>query len=386
MDAISDRETVVRALPKVKTLADRPVPCNPFKSSTFPITGEPIGNSDAGRPPNDTKRTYSILSAGSLVADADDDDDDVTEPTNQAHDGETGLGYHRSQEYCSEDSETPEYNMSTGSAFIILNILRVLTVMSLILVCVCSVLTITAQMSHFTTYFFSIVSSSFRIISCLLLITTEAPTAATTRFYQKRCPVFTQGYSLAWTGVPMITFACAVLSDTKMSKTSSDSKLAAVYHSMSLTAGISIGLLGLIYCLMPLIYWKAKSGECRRLRRDGASTPADSLTITAAKYDPTLPTAKLQSGDGKSFVKSFFSRAREDNAARPEMNISGPIIGTERGGSSSQVSSASLLGSPLTMIQSPATSISRWSDNEKPDLHWTADAKKKPFVRSFESV
>ena len=141
--------------------------------------------------------------------------------------------------------------MHSGIAYVVLNILRLMTVLTLLLICVASVLIMTVQFQHFGRNFFSIINELSTIVSAMILITTEIPTTAVTAFYKRRCAVWTQGFSLAWSGVPMVVMACSMLS-WKADTTNSASR---VRTSIVLGSGISLGVLGLIYCLMPLFYW-----------------------------------------------------------------------------------------------------------------------------------
>lgn len=156
--------------------------------------------------------------------------------------------------------------MSAGLSFIVLNVLRFLTVLSLILVCVSSMLVINFQAKDgFGKNFFGIMSDIAQIGSAVVLITTELPIPLAKRFIQQRAPVLTEGYSLAWSGVPMLTLATSVLSNLRSSLLTTE-LTGAVIHKVILSAGTSIGILGILYTLMPFVYWNAPSGECRRLR------------------------------------------------------------------------------------------------------------------------
>lgn len=152
--------------------------------------------------------------------------------------------------------------MGAGAAFVLLNILRFLSILTLILVCTASVLIISDKSNDVGENFFSIVSQFFRVVSSLVLITTETPLLVLTKFYTKRCPVWTQGYSLAWSGVPMVVLACGVLADAQ-SPVDMASKPSNLRKSFVTAAGISVGVIGLTYCLMPLIFWFVPNCQSR---------------------------------------------------------------------------------------------------------------------------
>lgn len=156
--------------------------------------------------------------------------------------------------------------MSAGIWYIVLNVLRFLTVLAEILVCVGTMLVINyAAKDGFGTNFFAIVCGIARIGSAIALIMTELPIPITTRFIKVRAPVLVEGFSLAWSGVPMLTIASSMFSDLHNSyfKTETTGRIT---QEIVKAGGISIGVFGIIYCLMPFIFWKAPSGECRRLR------------------------------------------------------------------------------------------------------------------------
>lgn len=145
--------------------------------------------------------------------------------------------------------------MNSGIAYVVLNILRILTVLALLLTCVASVLIMAVKFPHTGDNFFSILNQVSRFFSAIIIITTETPTSAITAFYRRRCPVWTQGFSLAWSGFPILMIACSLLSNKEDEAHASTDKLSSVRKSIILSAGICLGVLGLLYCLMPLIYW-----------------------------------------------------------------------------------------------------------------------------------
>lgn len=156
--------------------------------------------------------------------------------------------------------------MSAGLSFIVLNVLRFLTILSLMLVCVSSMLVINFQAKDgFGKNFFGIMAGVAQIGSAIALIATELPIPFTQRFIHQRAPVLSQGHSLAWSGVPMLTLATSVLSNLRSSLLTTEATGSTV-HTVILSAGTSIGVLGILYTLMPFVYWNAPSGECRRLR------------------------------------------------------------------------------------------------------------------------
>lgn len=161
-------------------------------------------------------------------------------------------GFHHSR-FFSQLTDIETY-MGSGTAYIILNILRIISVVALLLVLVASIMIIDIEGRHLANNFFPIISQLSRIFSCLALITSELPIPLTTRYLQRRIPILSYGFSIAWTGWPMIVLSAAVLSDLSSYLLSTES-LGKPIHTVILVGGASTGIVGLLYGLMPLIMW-----------------------------------------------------------------------------------------------------------------------------------
>ena len=187
-----------------------------------------------------------------------------------------------------------------GIAFIVLNFLRCLMVASLSLSIVGSIVCIAGLRIDVGTYFFSILGSTYRILACILLVLCEVPAGKVVRdLIAARLPVLrAPGYSLAWVGAVTLVIAASLLADLRLpplnersvSVTGLTSATAArvpttdglphAWHAVVFAAGVSLGIMSIIYCLMPLVFWSAPFGEDRRLRHDGAAG-----TRTSARGD-----------------------------------------------------------------------------------------------------
>lgn len=190
--------------------------------------------------------------------------------------------------------------MSAGAAFVFLNILRIISILSLICASTASILVIILEVRYFGTYFFSILSHAARIVACLILIASEMPLPRTTKALQRKIPALTYGHSLAYAGWAMLVLSVGLLSEQNSSLVQ-EKGLGQAVQIVILAAGTMTGVVGIVYAVLPIIYWRSPAGECRRARKDGAvgaptTTPAEAV-------DP-----------------------------RP-MSISRPIVGSESGGS-----------------------------------------------------
>ena len=142
--------------------------------------------------------------------------------------------------------------MTAGFAFVILNLLRTVAICSLLMVCASSAMIVIREAHRFGYNFFDILSQFIRIGNCVVLIASEIPVRVTTKFLIKRIPVLTEGYSLAWTGVPIITLSCSLFSALRSDAASS---LGHSERHVIFAAALSTGISGFSYLFMPIIYW-----------------------------------------------------------------------------------------------------------------------------------
>lgn len=198
-------------------------------------------------------------------------------------------------------------SMAAGTAFIILNVLRLFSVLSLIAVCTASVMIIVIEAQHFSFFFFSIMSQVFQIVSCFFLIASEIPNQTTSRFLEQKVAILAQGSSLAYTGWPMIVLATGVFAELRLAFLKTE-RIGSALRAIIIVAGSSTSLIGVTYAILPIIFWKLPAGECRRARKDGAV--GDPRVKSDARYDPEFGSSDAQF-----------------------MQISRPIIGSESGGS-----------------------------------------------------
>lgn len=186
--------------------------------------------------------------------------------------------------------------MGAGIAFVVLNFLRCLMMASLSLACVASIVCIAGLRSDVSTYFFNILGSTYRLLACVLLILCELPPGKTARsILATRLPLLCgRGHSLAWLGSIGLVLAASLLADLRLpplnqrsidvagltsaaaAHNASSTGLPHAWHSVVFAAGISLGILSIIYCLLPLVFWSAPHGEDRRLRHDGAAGASES--------------------------------------------------------------------------------------------------------------
>ena len=192
--------------------------------------------------------------------------------------------------------------MSAGAAYVFLNILRFLSILALITACTASILVITVQAQEFRYFFFSICGQLSRIVGCFVLIVSEVPVRSTTTYLRKTCAALTHGSSLAYTGWGLLVVSVSVLSDLT-SPALSDAKMGSTVRGIVLAAGSSLATVGLVYAIMPIVYFRHPAGECRRVRTEGAvpRRQQEELQREEREMEISRPLAGSESGGAVKF-------------------------------------------------------------------------------------
>ena len=192
--------------------------------------------------------------------------------------------------------------MGAGAGFIILNLVRLLSVIALIGAATISVMIITLEVPRFGHFFFQILGEGSRIATCFILIASEMPVKKTAKFFARNVQCLTHGRSLAYTGWPMLVLSVSLLSDLRTEVLKSSALGQAVY-TLILVIGPWMGMVGVLYTIMPLLYWRSPAGECRRTRKDGAiGAPKDDLDF--GHIQPVMNISRPQFPQFPAAVKS----------------------------------------------------------------------------------
>lgn len=197
--------------------------------------------------------------------------------------------------------------MGAGLSYVVLNILRVCSATILALVLLAGIIMLALQAKHdFGYFFFSIVNHFYLIVGASILLVSEVPLNFTTRVLQQTLPVLSFGYSLAWTGLPMLLLSCSILSSLRSAFYDvSNGIITQPLRSLVFAAGVASGIMGLLYSLTPLIYWRpgTSGGECRRLRKEGALVEQSSGSDTSSLE---LKPFAMQPASGPVISKPIF--------------------------------------------------------------------------------
>jgi hypothetical protein len=240
-----------------------------------------------------------------------------------------------------------------GVGFVVLNILRVLTIIALAAATASSwVLMVKVQRGE--TYFvFQAASLFFLGLICVFLTISEIPVNAIKSYYRDAWPNFSDEHGLTWLGLAMVLIGCNLLGQLNHPAFASD-KFGLAFWQLVMASGILCLTFGALNVMGNFVWRESNGINARHVRSRGA----DALP----KYYEPSHTSSLRNEKTRSkFMSTFWNKKEPEEATSPRYNISSPI-GANRSPIMPDVTEPPAALHPAAQNRRGSFSSSRYSD------------------------
>lgn len=206
-------------------------------------------------------------------------------------------------------------NASRGIGMIVLQALRVLTIIGLTAACAsCWVMMVKVRTGH--TYFvFEAASLFFLGIICLFLVASEAPVVSCIRnFYRTSWPNFSDAHGMTWLGVSMILIGCNLLGQLNSPAYSADN-FGLAFWQLVMASGILCLTFGVLNVACSFVWRDAKNGiTARDVRSNGSIADSSQKLPDYYSHDSRSPAESLRNEKTRSkFMSTFWKRGQQDD-------------------------------------------------------------------------
>ncbi|KAF5024987.1 hypothetical protein F66182_2938 [Fusarium sp. NRRL 66182] len=209
-----------------------------------------------------------------------------------------------------------------GPGMIILQVLRALTLISLLAAAIgCWILIIKIDTSS-GWFFFDALSLTFTSSASVFLIVSELPFCQ--NYFRENWPVFSDQHGLTWLGIGLILIGSNILGRLHQPSNSSD-ELGLPFWRAILASGILTLTSGVLNMICSLIFRDgANDINARMVRADGSLAKGrDEVSLSKSRSDYT-PSSFSQEKPRKNFMSVFWNKG-EDEARPGRPHISQPI-------------------------------------------------------------
>ncbi|KAF4451370.1 hypothetical protein F53441_5636 [Fusarium austroafricanum] len=205
-----------------------------------------------------------------------------------------------------------------GPGMIFLQILRVLTIISLLTAGAAYWVLIIKINTSKGWFFFEILSHAIMSLISICLIISELPFWRS--FFANHWPVFSDEHGLCWLGVGLLLVGTNLLGNLNSPYHASD-EMGLPFWRLVLASGILTCTFGVLNLISTLIF-RGKNVNARKIRANGSLADEESFGKPHSNYSASLTNSERPK---KTFMSFFWNRNRGGGSTATRPHISQPI-------------------------------------------------------------